>query len=48
MKQRDLDDIELGRRVGLHLVIENELPKVSRMEAIAYRLFNRTASKDQT
>jgi hypothetical protein len=45
MTRRDLDDHELGRRVGLHLIIENDLPLGSRVAAIAERAFLGSASK---
>lgn len=37
MNARHLEDIELGERVALHLIIENELHRDSRRAAIAYR-----------
>jgi hypothetical protein len=45
MSRRDLDDLELGRRVGLHLIIENDLPLGSRVAAIAERAFRGNSSK---
>lgn len=44
----ELDDLELGRRVGLHLIIENDLPHLASETAITCRLFLGTHSKDRT
>lgn len=48
MNRHDLDELELGRRVGFHLTIENDLPRVSRSTAIACRMFFGTPGKDWT
>lgn len=37
MNVRSLDELELGRRVAVHLIIENALPPLARLTAIVCR-----------
>lgn len=47
MNRRYLDEFELGRRVELHLIIDNELTLPARLAALDVR-FSEALSKDGT